>query len=230
MKWGLILLGLCSFLTVAAAQEQGTKPPAPVDPAVEAASVGLTLTPVPELLYEQLPSLLHPGTGVVVERVLPMSAAEQTGLRRHDIVLSFHKKSVQNADHFARLLRAAPPDRKTTLVVLRGGKEVTLEAAGLSTRLLAVADPAEPPKGLIKPGGPPAVHVVARPLDGGKMEITFTFYSEGKGKLDHLACTGSLDEIEVQLRMAGEQKRMPAPVRDLADATLKRIRTLKTQP
>ena len=101
---------------------------------------------------------------------------------------------------------------------------------GLSTKLLSNSDLAEPPKGLIKPGGPPAVHVVAEPLDGAKMRITFTYYSEGRGKLERLTCSGSLDQIQDQVQAASDKKQMPANVRDLVDTTLKRIRTINHQP
>ncbi len=231
MKWGVLVLTLAwSLLAVPAQGQVKVAQPTPVDPVTEIAALGLTVVPVPGVLYEQLQSAhLKPGMGVVIDQVLPRSAAAQVGLKRYDILLSFQKTPVRDTAHFAQLLRAAPPDRKAPLLVLRGGKEVALEA-GLSTKLLAVADPTEPPRGLIKPDGPPAVHVVAKPLEGGKMNITFTYYSEGKGRLERLTCSGSLDQIQEQVRTASTNKQMPAPVRELVDATLKRIRTLNAQP
>ena len=192
-----------------------SQPPrrSPTDPAAEVATVGLTLTPVPAVLYEQVQALHQQrGLGIVVDQITPKSAAAVAGLRRFDILLSYQKTPVRDVAHFAKLLRAVPPDHKMPLVVLRGGKETVLQV-GLSTKLLTNADLAEPPKGLIKPGGPPAVHVVAEPLQGAKMRITFTFYSEGQGKLDRLTCSGSLDEIQGQVQMASDQKKMSANVR-----------------
>jgi hypothetical protein len=230
MNWGRFLLTIAFCLAASPAQaQQPPATPAADGPAVEVAAVGLTLTAVPAVLYEQVHSpQFQPGYGVVVEQVSPKSAAYQAGLRRHDVLLSFQKTKVRDQVHFARLLRAAPPDRELPLVVLRGGKEVTLQAA-LSTKLLAAAELAEPAKGLIKPDGPPAVHVVAKPLDGGKMAITFTYYS-ATSKLEHLTCTGTLDQIQEQVQAPSVQRQMPGPVRDLVDATLKRIRTLHMQP
>jgi len=230
MKWGFSLLAVALCLATSFAQErQPPAPPTSDTPTGEVAAVGLTLAVVPAVLYEQLHSpQFQPGYGLVVEQVSPKSAAYQAGLRRYDILLSFQKMKVRDQTHFAQLLRAAPPDRELPLVVLRGGKEVTLQAA-LSTKLLAAAELDDPAKGLIKPGGPPAVHVVAKPLDGGKMAITFTYYS-ATIKLEHLTCTGTLDQIQEQVRTASVKRQMPAPVRDLVDATLKRIRTLNMQP
>jgi hypothetical protein len=81
-------------------------------------------------------------------------------------------------------------------------------------------------RGVLKPGGPPAVDVEAKRLEGGKLQITFMYYSQGTGKLERVRCSGSLAEIENEVRVLGEQNRMPARVQDLVDVALRRIRKL----
>jgi hypothetical protein len=56
----------------------------------------------------------------------------------------------------------------------------------------------------------------------GKLKVVITYNSNGK--LVDVTCTGSLAEIEAEVRQLGEQKGVPPPVQELADAAIKRIR------
>jgi hypothetical protein len=206
----------------AAAQPPDAVPPAGAD---GLAALGLRLGTLPDLLYAQLPQLKR-RAGVVVERVLSESPAAQAGLRRHDILLSYGGKTIRGSEHFWQLLPAGPPEQPVPLVLLRGGREMTLEVT-----LTRAAVPAPPPltslpKGVIKPGGPPAVNVEAQRVQSGKLKVTFTYYSQGTGKLERVTCSGSLTEIEDEVRELGRQNRMPSRVQDLADVALRRMRVL----
>jgi C-terminal processing protease CtpA/Prc len=181
------------------------------------AALGLRLTPIPDLLYEHLPRLKR-GEGVVVEHVQPGSPAARAGLRRHDVLLSCDGRPLRGADDVGRLGTGRP----VALVLLRGGKETTLEV----TLTVPPARPGDVVKGAIKPGGPPAVTVEAQRLEGGRLQITFSYYSHGTGKLERVTCSGSLGDIENEVRELGKQNKMPSRVQDLVDVALRRIRVL----
>src|SRR5579884_500198 len=67
--------------------------------------LGVLISPVPEVLYDQMPELPR-GQGVVVSHVLPDSPAAQAGLLRHDILLRYNDDAIRDCEHFARLIRA----------------------------------------------------------------------------------------------------------------------------
>ncbi len=83
--------------------------------------LGVLFSPVPEVLYDQVPDLPR-GQGVVVTHILPDSPAAKSKLNRHDIILQYDEDKVRDCEHFARLIQADKPERKVKLLVLRGGK------------------------------------------------------------------------------------------------------------
>ncbi len=197
-------------------------PQASVKPTA-ATVAGARVGAVPDPLYShlQLPNFQR-GQGVLVEQVRADSPAARAGLKRHDILLSYGGTALHDAAQFFRLVQTAP-DKKLPLLLIRGGQELNLNVC-LAAKPSFVGPPV--PRGLIKPGGPPAVTVQAEALDGDKMRITFTFYSDGKGKLDRVTCSGSLNEIQQQVRTLGANQELPPRVQDLVDVALKRIRDL----
>ncbi len=181
------------------------------------AALGLQLSAVPEVLYYQVP-ILPQGHGLLVVRVAPDSPAARAGVLRHDVLLSVDGRKLDKSNHLEYLI-AKQAQHKVSLKVLRAGKEMTLSlfpavAAG--------------PKALLKPGGPPAVSIEAKTLEGKRLSVTFTFFANGTGKLERVTCSGSLDEIKQQVKDLGRENRMSAPVQDLADLALDRIRVLNS--
>jgi len=152
------------------------------------------------------------------------SLAFKAGLKRHDILLSYDGMSIRDGKHCLRLLATA--HRKAPLVLLRSGQAMTLQVSFAPSPSSITH---ESPKGTIKPDGPPAVDVEAQPLDGGKLRVIFTFYSTGKGKLEQLTCSGSLAEIQEEVRVQGKRQHIPARVQELIDVALKRLRSLSSQ-
>jgi hypothetical protein len=176
---------------------------------------GARLGPVPEVLYTHLPSLPR-GQGAVVEALTRNSTLAQAGLRRYDIVLTLDGTTIHSPKHFVETLSAARPDQVHRLGLLRAGRPMTLTLPA-----------AEMPKSVLKPGGPPAVAIEAQPLQGGKLKVRLVYYSQS-GKLQQVSCSGSLSEIEQQVRQLGRQNQMPARVQDLVDVALRRIRALNS--
>ncbi len=191
----------CSLLNPAAAQESVAK-------SSKDAS-GLILNKVPESLYAHVPNL-PAGQGLLVEKVQPDSAAGKAGVKRHDILLSLAGVQLKNIEQFTTLYLAER--EQSPLKVLRSGKEMTLR----------LAREEDLPKGLLKPAGLPAVTIKAQPLDAHKMAVTVLYYGEGTGKLHQLNVSGSLPDIENQIK----SQEMPARVHDLVDVALKRLRVL----
>jgi len=218
----VVLLALLAFCLPAARGQNG-KPKAPADTTVgtvkRAAPLGLSLQAVPDLLYDHvnLPNLKR-GQGVVLGGISADSPVAGSGLRPHDIILTCNGTVVHDGAQFLRLVEAALPQQSARLTLVRGGKEVRMRAHFQTAAL----------KGATKPGGPPALNVKAEPLEGGKLEVTFVFYSDSKGKLDQVTCKGSLPEIQAQVTRLNEMKRIPVRVQELVDVALKQIRELKS--
>lgn len=178
---------------------------------------GVRLGPVPELLYQHLPALPR-GQGLVVEDIRPDTILADGGLRRHDIVLTCDGARLERPADFARAL-AANPGQPHRAVLLRGGRTLSLalRPAGESV-----------PKAVLKPGGPPAVALEAEPLSRDTLKVSFRFYSPDTGKLEKVTCSGSLPQIEDEVRQLGKQNRMPPPVQDLVGVALQRLRAINS--
>jgi membrane-associated protease RseP (regulator of RpoE activity) len=189
-------------------------------PAKKEALFGLSFLPVPEVVYDHVPRLPR-GLGVLVEQVRADSPAEQAGLKRHDILLGYNGKDIKDADQFSRLVQGEKPDRKVPLVLIRGGKEMTLDVSLAALGKAADPEPVRYFQEAAKNGRPPAVNCEATVIGGGKMKVTFEYYPEGKSKLVQVTYSGSLKEIEAQV------KNLPMPVQDLALVALKRLRDRK---
>jgi hypothetical protein len=186
--------------------------------------LGVLISPVPEVLYDQLPDLPR-GQGVVVSHVLPESPAARGGLRRHDVLLLYNDDKIRDCEHFARLIRADRPDNKVKLSLFRGGKRETAEVTLALGPVLRIAqgtrgtrEPQEVPRGTAKGGPPPSVSVAATPLDGGKMRVSIEYYQDGTGRLRTVTCEGTPEEI------AQEVQKLPGRVQSLANVALDRIR------
>jgi hypothetical protein len=220
-RWILTLpVFLLSACTLAGAAEPGGAPAEEQGP-----SLGVKVSPVPEILYAHMPKLRG---GVVVTEVLPKSPAAEVGLRRHDILLTYGDKKIEDCAHLARLLRDSKPDQEIDLTLLREGEKIQKKPTLAKGPLLIVGplvasaakDPVDLPKGLAKPGAPARVNVTATPLGGGKMLVIIEFYKEGTGKLQTFTCSGTAVEIDSKV------KELPQRVQDLALAALQRIRAL----
>src|SRR5438309_7145872 len=150
------------------------------DPSEEKGTyLGVLFSPVPDVLYDQVPELPR-GQGVVVTHVLPDSPAAQAKLQRHDIVLQYDDEKVRDCEHFARLIRADKPERKLKLIILRAGKQLTIETTLATGPVLRIGKLSPTgttketsdtiPKGTAKPGAPNSVSVTALPLGEGKLK------------------------------------------------------------
>jgi hypothetical protein len=192
--------------------------------------LGVLFSPVPEVLYDQIPDLPR-GQGVVVTHILPDSPAAKSKVNRHDIVLEYDNTKINDCEHFARLIHADKPDRTVKLLLLRGGKQVTAEVTLTTGPVLRIAKSNatgtskttddSTPKGAVKPTGPGSVSVTALPLGENKIKLTIEYYEEGR--LRTASCSGKPEAIESEI------EKLPNRVQALAKTALTRIRDLNLQ-
>src|SRR5881398_3624712 len=109
----LAILVSCSLLAVRA--QSGNPAPGGSPPGVAKPTppLGISLSGVPDLLYEhlRLPNLKR-GQGVVIHKIAPDSPAADSGLQPSDIVLSCNGTQIHNGEQFVRLLQATAPEGK----------------------------------------------------------------------------------------------------------------------
>jgi serine protease Do len=63
--------------------------------------------------------------GALVAEVHPDTPAEKAGLKREDIIVEYNGQPIKEMNELPRLVAATPPGTKTTVKVLREGKEMT---------------------------------------------------------------------------------------------------------
>jgi serine protease Do len=64
--------------------------------------------------------------GALVAEVHPGSPAEKAGVKREDIIIEYNGTPIHEMNELPRLVAATPPGTKSTIKVLRDGKEKTL--------------------------------------------------------------------------------------------------------
>jgi hypothetical protein len=190
--------------------------------------LGVLFTSVSEALYDQLPQLPRK-QGVLVTHVLPDSPAAKADLRRNDILLQYDEQKIRDCDDFANLIHASKPNRKVTLRLLRGGKDVSADVTltlgpalkiAEATSRPGTAEGSDVPKGVAKPNGPLPVSVAATPLELGRMRVAIEYLPEGETRLRTVTCEGSAADID------GEVDKLPELERGQVRVALKRIRDL----
>ncbi len=76
---------------------------------------------------------LPKGQGLVIEQVVPDSAAAKAGLKAHDVLLEFNGKSVPNeAAKFIKMVEEVKANTTVSAIVLRRGKKETIKGISLS--------------------------------------------------------------------------------------------------
>lgn len=65
--------------------------------------------------------------GAKIEKVTPGGAAEKAGLRAGDVVIEFNGETISSASELTGAVRLERANSRATIVVVRGGKEVTIK-------------------------------------------------------------------------------------------------------
>jgi len=69
---------------------------------------------------------LSEAKGALVSEVHPGTPAEKAGIKREDIIIEYNGTPIKEMNELPRLVAATPPGTKTTVKVLRDGKEKTI--------------------------------------------------------------------------------------------------------
>jgi membrane-associated protease RseP (regulator of RpoE activity) len=187
--------------------------------------LGVLFSKVPVALYDQLPQIPR-DQGVLVTHILPDSPAAKADLRRHDILLQYGQEKIRDCEDLVRMIQADKPERKLKLLLLRAGKEMTVEVTlGLGPMLKIAKTGPDAPRGVAKPGGSAPISISALPLDEGKMKVVIEYYVEGTGRLRTLRCEGLPADIDGQV-----QKELPEREVKLVQYALQRIRNYSKAP
>jgi membrane-associated protease RseP (regulator of RpoE activity) len=93
---------------------------------VKGAYLGVATTPPAPVLRKQLG--LPPGTGLVVQFVVPDSPAAQAGLKEFDVLQKLDDQLLINAEQLSVLVRVHSPGEEVKLTIIRDGKPQTLAA------------------------------------------------------------------------------------------------------
>jgi serine protease Do len=132
------VIGINTAITTSSGAYQGVGFAIPIDLAkwvgkqlVESGSVrraylGVVIQPVTQPLASQFHVKVH--QGVVVTEVRPDSPADKAGLKTGDIVLQFAGKSVSGPRELQSLVEQTKIGNTAPLVILRDGKQMTLNA------------------------------------------------------------------------------------------------------
>lgn len=183
--------------------------------------LGVLFCPIPEALLDHLPQLPR-DAGVLITHVLPESPAVQAGLRKHDILLHFDAEKVRDSNHLARLIQGSKLSQTVRLLLLRSGREVSLEAKiGLGPMLKIAREEGTAAPAIAKQGGPSAVSVTAVPMDGNRLKVTFEFPEAGR--IRAVTCAGDAAEIDREI------EKLPQKVQKLARTAVQRFRELNLQ-
>jgi serine protease Do len=65
--------------------------------------------------------------GALVSKVMPGGPADEAGIKRYDVILSFDGKKIDEMNDLPRIVAATPVGKKVKVVVLRDGKENTVK-------------------------------------------------------------------------------------------------------
>ncbi len=94
-------------------------------PAAMAAFLGVVASPLAPNLRAQLD--LPEGMGLSVDMVAKDSPADKAGIKQYDVLKKFNDQMLCAQEQLAVLVKAAGKGTKVTLVLLRGGKEQTMD-------------------------------------------------------------------------------------------------------
>lgn len=96
----------------------------PADAGPTGAWLGVRMTPTPEALAAHLGR-----AGLMVGNVVRDSPADRAGLQRFDVLVSFDGQAIDTMEALQAAVARVGPGRTSGLIVLRGGKEQTIQIA-----------------------------------------------------------------------------------------------------
>jgi hypothetical protein len=89
--------------------------------------LGVGLEPLHPAMLRHLPQLLRDGRGIMVAEVTPDSPADKSGIKTHDIIVSYDDQKVYSPQQLAKLIHHDKAGREVKLGVIREGKAEDLQ-------------------------------------------------------------------------------------------------------
>ncbi len=86
--------------------------------------LGIVIKPLPEVLAVQFSERLDKGHGLLVARIQPNSPAEKSGLKQHDILVTYGEMKLARPNQLIALVVADEPGATANLGVIRGAKQM----------------------------------------------------------------------------------------------------------
>jgi serine protease Do len=88
--------------------------------------LGVSTTNANRRLSPELREFYGVQNGALVEQVSPNTPASKAGIRPEDVIISWGGQKIANFDDLENAVQTTPPGRQVPIVVMRGGKQVTL--------------------------------------------------------------------------------------------------------
>jgi len=93
----------------------------PEIPPVSSAFLGVEIIPVDSVIAKQLN--IPDKKGVLINNIIPNSAAERAGLARGDVIIALNNRTVKDADRFKEIIAELKPADKVRIVYVRNEKK-----------------------------------------------------------------------------------------------------------
>ncbi len=100
--------------------------------------IGVVTAVLPEMVADHVN--LKPGTGIIVQTVMPKSPAELAGIKTNDIILKINETDVNDPETFSAEIRSMKIGDKLKLKAIQKGKPADLEATLAERPANAFAD------------------------------------------------------------------------------------------
>lgn len=102
--------------------------------------LGVTLSPVPTILFKQLGNVIPKDQGVMIQAVSPNSPAAKAGLQAFDILLSFNDQQLYSGQQLSKLVASSKADTDVTLAIVRNAAKQEIKAK-LGSQAVALSAP-----------------------------------------------------------------------------------------
>ena len=86
--------------------------------------LGIEIAGIDRVMAEQFS--LPEASGVLINRIMPDSAAERGGLKRGDVIVSFDKSAIRNPGDLQDIVSGTPIGKTVPVEVIRQGKKITV--------------------------------------------------------------------------------------------------------
>lgn len=221
---------ICEFSAALSWAQIAPKLAAPLDgPRTGHTYLGIAVTPIHPVVAANLPALVNPDQGLVVERVIENSPAAKGGIKVPDILLTYDDQKLFSEEQLAKLVHSDRPGRVVTFDMVRAGKhlqtQVTLgDVQGPQQPATPLINPGMPPRGMIPYGSPGLTYRPMIPPDTSIDSVWKTFaslnvkklndnkyraeaqYRDDGGKPREYAFEGTLEEIHRGIDAAQDLK------------------------